>query len=235
MGQSKIAVIEDCSSSLSMYRRIFSSLYEVSYFSSWESVVQCFENGGYEPVLFIGEIGPHIDRSLSFFSRGDYRNFFENRTLVVSACDDADVLREFFRVGVLDYLVKPINSSELLVKLERHLERDRSVFPFLKWDPRFHTVRSGEVTVSLTSKEYQIFSLLNSSGGKALAREAIVKQTWGEITVAAKSLDVHLFNLRRKINLLGLEVVFLRPHFYQLVAALKKPLAVPEREPFSEI
>ena len=49
-----------------------------------------------------------------------------------------------------------------------------------------------------------------------MTRENLIKLTWGGITVAAKSLDVHLFHLRRKIEPLGMEIIFLRPNYYKL-------------------
>ncbi len=116
--------------------------------------------------------------------------------------------------------MKPVNQWELMVKIDRILKRGQSPFPLLKWDPVFHQIRSSELTISLTAKEFQILSHLQRAGGAPMTRESLIKLTWGGITVAAKSLDVHLFHLRRKIEPLGMEITFLRPNSYKLAMAV---------------
>ncbi|MBX9767087.1 MAG: response regulator transcription factor [Bdellovibrionales bacterium] len=222
MGNSQIAVVDDCDTSLGLYQRIFNPIYTTQYFESWSSVVYCLSAGAYQPSLLVAELEPRKGDSFQSLMQSDFQKFFDNRVVIVSSCDDPNVIKATLELGAVDYFVKPVNPWELLVKVDRYLKRNQTTFPFLKWDPVFHQVQSSGVTVTLTSKEFQILSLLNRAAGAPLTREDIIKQTWGGVTVAAKSLDVHLFNLRRKIEPLGIEVIFLRPNYYQLSMSIRE-------------
>jgi DNA-binding response OmpR family regulator len=216
MGHSQVVVVDDCKVSLNIYHNVLDPFYHPHYFFSWEDFVGSAGATAYPPALLIAELGdPGRD---CFFSlmKSDYRRLIENRVLIITACEDPALIRGSLDLGAVDCMVKPFNQWELLVKVDRFLRRNQSSFPLLQWDPVFHQVHVGEITITLTSKEYQILSALNKAGGAPLTRESIMKQTWGDITVATKSLDVHLFNLRRKIEPLGLEVMFLRPNYYKL-------------------
>jgi DNA-binding response OmpR family regulator len=61
-----------------------------------------------------------------------------------------------------------------------------------------------------------MMSLFQASGESEVSRTTILEKIWGNVTVSAKTLDVHLFNLRKKIAEVGLEIVFVQPSSYQL-------------------
>lgn len=76
--------------------------------------------------------------------------------------------------------------------------------------------RSHVGAVVLTAKEFQIFALLDQSERHSISREVLLAKIWRAIKVSPKTLDVHIFNLRRKIAPLGLEIFFRSPNQYQL-------------------
>lgn len=89
--------------------------------------------------------------------------------------------------------------------------------PSLHVDPTMLSIEyQGQVVGPLTAKELQIVSLLNSAPTRALSREDLVKQIWHSVKVSSKTLDVHIFNLRRKIAPLGIEIVFSHPNVFSL-------------------
>ena len=61
----------------------------------------------------------------------------------------------------------------------------------------------GHEIESLTSKQKQLLSLFLSSPGRVVSRDDILEQVWGDTSVHPKTVDVHLYNLRRKLNEFG--------------------------------
>lgn len=68
------------------------------------------------------------------------------------------------------------------------------------------TVRG--VSLRLTSRQTEILHVLAKRMPAPVRRGVIVAQVWGlsESETASKSLDVHFFNLRRKLEPLGLAI-----------------------------
>jgi DNA-binding response OmpR family regulator len=83
-------------------------------------------------------------------------------------------------------------------------------------------VKRGEhAFAQLTAKELQIFSVLHREQGKRLTRQKLQSEVWGDVAVGGKALDVHLFNLRRKIAALGVEILHEEGDGYMLVVNKK--------------
>ncbi|MGZ3699092.1 MAG: GAF domain-containing protein, partial [Bdellovibrionota bacterium] len=84
-------------------------------------------------------------------------------------------------------------------------------------DPISFTVSRGAVrSSSLTSKELQIVAMLHQAPDHRLSRGELVHGIWGKLKVSTNSLDVHLFNVRKKLAPLGMEILFSPPNQYSL-------------------
>jgi DNA-binding response OmpR family regulator len=166
---------------------------------------------------------------------GNFLNFIRNQTakkrvfpafIVISSVDDVDIIRASFDHGALDYLVKPIKKTELLVKIERLLKTDlppeHDSEEKIEIDPIRMIVKKSEgPQIKLTAKELKIFTLIYESEGNRTSRAYLFEKVWGEIPNSEKTLDVHLSNLRQKIIELGLEISFLAPETYAILPILK--------------
>ncbi|MEW6055685.1 MAG: winged helix-turn-helix domain-containing protein [Bdellovibrionota bacterium] len=58
----------------------------------------------------------------------------------------------------------------------------------------------------LTLKEQQLLSLFLNSRDQSVSRTEILAQIWKNAKVDPKTVDVHLYNLRRKIQNGGIEI-----------------------------
>ena len=88
----------------------------------------------------------------------------------------------------------------------------------MELNPVTMTIRHhGSVSEPLTAKEFQIATFLNSVANKDVTRKDILKTVWGSVRVNAKTINVHIFNLRRKLGPLGIKIVFLEPDSYRLI------------------
>lgn len=68
----------------------------------------------------------------------------------------------------------------------------------------------------LTSREYQILSVLDSRFPEATTRDQIVSSVWGVMRVTAKAFDVHLVSLRRKLKAVGIKIQYSAPCQYSI-------------------
>jgi DNA-binding response OmpR family regulator len=52
----------------------------------------------------------------------------------------------------------------------------------------------------------QLYSLIKGSSekGEAISRNELIRELWGDISVSSKSLDVHLYHLRKKLHSLDI-------------------------------
>ena len=140
---------------------------------------------------------------------------------VVSSVDDRDVLRLCFDRGASDYWVKPLKSSEVVVKIER-LVRTTSdqadlgpSFPELTLDLLRQQLRvAGHHTVPLTPSEARLVAGLTGPARGVATPEALRTAVWGKTRVGRKALDTHLTNLRQKLRAVGFDVHLARRGTY---------------------
>jgi two-component system response regulator MprA len=110
-----------------------------------------------------------------------------------------------FGAGGDDYLVKPFDVKELVVRLRALLRRmggDTSVVAAgLRLDPAAHVVSSDDVRVALTPTEFRLLAALAARPGDAVRRRDLREAAWpsGGI-VHDNTLDAHLARLRRKLR-----------------------------------
>ena len=110
------------------------------------------------------------------------------------------------RAGADDYIVKPFEVVELLARIDvvlRRYNKNDSVFKIGDLDINTYAMqvtRNGK-EIALTKKEYNILLLFARNPGRALYRETIYEQVWGEpYTYGSKTVDLHVQRLRRKVG-----------------------------------
>ncbi|MBI4348128.1 MAG: response regulator transcription factor [Elusimicrobia bacterium] len=115
--------------------------------------------------------------------------------------------KDGFDAGADQYLVKPVLPEELLMwakALLRRLALDHGEGDVLRagdceLNAKAHTVRwQGVALPRLTSKEFDLLYFLVKKRPRVMSREEILRQVWDTITVD-KVVDVHLYNLRKKL------------------------------------
>jgi DNA-binding response OmpR family regulator len=119
--------------------------------------------------------------------------------IIVSSDDDIESLRLCFKEGANDYMTKPFKKNELLVKVETILKNKnrfgRSVKPEISID--------GNVIDGLTAKQQKLLKLFLDQSSRVIDRQMILSKVWGDTIVHPKTIDVHLYNLRRKLHPYG--------------------------------
>jgi two-component system copper resistance phosphate regulon response regulator CusR len=127
--------------------------------------------------------------------------------LILSARDAISEKVRHFEAGADDYLTKPFDLSELIVRIKALLRRgpvERSAtlqIADLQVDRVSQLVRRAGERIELTGKEYALLECLMSTPGRVLSREMIINSVWDQSFEGLSTIvDVYVRYLRRKID-----------------------------------
>lgn len=134
---------------------------------------------------------------------------------LMSAYNKSDQIIEGLQSGADDYITKPFNYEELLLRIgNAHAKvsslQDNLMNVGLKTIPEANSVMKDGVTVNLTSREFIIFNHLFKNPTVASTREELINQFDKDMEMTARNVDVHIFSLRKKMNKIsiGIETVW---------------------------
>jgi DNA-binding response OmpR family regulator len=134
--------------------------------------------------------------------------------IFLTARDEIDDRVRGLDGGADDYLCKPFAFAELLARVRALMRRSETPSGlFLSYcdigvDPVLHRARRAGTPLDLTAKELALLSLLLRNPGRVLSREEIYENVWdGDFDTTSNTLEVHLKDLRRKLEALGPRVI----------------------------
>ena len=126
--------------------------------------------------------------------------------LFMTARDDFASKQRGYRIGVDDYMVKPIDLDELLLRIGALLRRARiaasrklEVGSF-SMDADEHLAMLDGEEISLTNREFNILYKLLSYPKKTFTRQQLMDEFWDADTdTAPRAVDVYMTKLRQKL------------------------------------
>lgn len=128
--------------------------------------------------------------------------------LILSANDQTADRIEGLRAGADDYLGKPFDFTELLLRLELLIRRrpQRLAAESLHIEDLSIDLGRREVTragqrIDLTDKEFKLLLVLAENRGQTVTRSMLLEKVWGyHFDPQTNLIDVHLSKLRNKID-----------------------------------
>lgn len=141
--------------------------------------------GRHVPIIFISAKGDIVDKSIGF------------------------------RAGADDYVTKPFDATELLLRISAVIRRHKDVLVAINNQEQDQVLRVGDLEVrfaehdayvrgkeaNLTSKEFDILATLASNPGTVFTRQQIYEIVWGEEAYKAQnSITVFVRKIREKIE-----------------------------------
>lgn len=114
------------------------------------------------------------------------------------------------QAGADDYMGKPIRPAELQARVQALLRRMSPVTPSTdsfqfgpySIDPAAGAITLHGETIELAPKEFELALLLFRNPGRLFSRDVLSTAVWNrEIPATSRTLDTHLSNIRRKLQL----------------------------------
>lgn len=168
---------------------------ESAYYALYENVFD----------LIISDIMmPEVD---GFEFATNVRDINENiPILFMSARDDIMSKQRGFKIGVDDYMVKPIDLQELLLRVGALLRRANIVTSkkiqvgSFMMDADERTAYLNDEEISLTNREFSILYKLLSYPKKTFTRTQLMDEFWdADSETAPRAVDVYMTKLRSKL------------------------------------
>ncbi len=127
--------------------------------------------------------------------------------LMVSARHMPEDKRMGFRVGTDDYMTKPFDAVELLLRVQALLRRAqivsqrRIILGDVVLDYDAQTVRRGDQVQTLPQKEFLLLYKLLSYPGKIFTRIQLMDEIWGaDCETGWETVTVHIGRLRKRFD-----------------------------------
>lgn len=110
------------------------------------------------------------------------------------------------KLGADDYIVKPFESMELLVRIEVVLRRTgkfSDIFEYrnIKVDFAKREVFKNNEKIEMTAQEFELLKVLIQNKNLALSREKLLESAWGyDYYGDTRTVDMHIQRLRKKLS-----------------------------------
>ena len=145
--------------------------------------------------------------------------------LFMSARDDLPAKRRGFQIGIDDYMVKPFELDELLMRVRALLRRAnieqerRLTVGNLVLDADGVTATVAGQEIPLTTREFNIIYKLLSYPKKTFSRAQLMDEFWGlDSGASLRAVDVYVTKLRDKLSMCdGFQIVTVRGLGYKAV------------------
>jgi DNA-binding response OmpR family regulator len=141
-------------------------------------------------------------------------------TLMVTAKSEPDFIIEALEAGADDYLTKPFDPGVLMARVRALLRRQKNLQNDNDRSEKATSVvqQVGEVVINLetydvtvaneplhlTISEFKLLAALIKNRGRVLTRAMLVNEIQGDgISVVGRTIDTHVFGLRRKLGASG--------------------------------
>ena len=145
--------------------------------------------------------------------------------LMITARDGFDDMRRGFLSGSDDYMVKPVNVNEMVLRVQALLRRAQMVserrvaLGGTVLDLGSFSVTAGAERMELPQKEFQLLYKLASFPDKIFTRQQLMDEIWGlDSETESRTVDVHINRLRDRFrDNPDFQIVTIRGVGYKLV------------------
>lgn len=145
--------------------------------------------------------------------------------LMITAKDDFNSKQKSFLIGIDDYMVKPIDVNEMILRVHALLRRSKIVHDkkqvvgstVLEYDSL--TITRNDESIVLAQKEFYLLYKLLSYPNKVFTRNQLMDEIWGVDSPSdLQTIDVHINRLRRRFeNNPDFKIVTVRGLGYKVV------------------
>ncbi|TVQ50501.1 MAG: DNA-binding response regulator [Saprospirales bacterium] len=207
--------------------------YDITLATNGQEGLKTFKNESFD-LCILDVMMPKMD---GFSLAREIRNRDQNIPIVFLTAKNMkeDIVRGF-KLGADDYVSKPFNSEELLVRIQAVLKRSRVDFStqedqneyefgnfHFDFPVRLLTYKPNgkeqHDKIKLSPKESELLKLFCKNKNKVLSRSQALKEIWGEDSYfTARSMDVFITKLRKHLKIDDtIEIVNIHGNGFQLL------------------
>lgn len=212
MAEARILVVEDDPSSRELLRIILRSAgYEVDEAFNAEEAIAMLRRSSFDLVT-LDIMMPAVD---GHECCRRIRTFSQVPIIMITARDQLYDEIAGLESGADDYITKPFKRESVVGRVRAvlrrvALEREGPQRPYLRrYGPVVIDTRSQAVTifgqpVDLPGKEYDLLLTLCDHLGQLMPKEQLARLVWqGDVEAGSKTVEVHIYRLRRKLDQAG--------------------------------
>jgi len=223
----RVAVIEDNQINIDLIRyQLNVEGFEVFIEKTGEKGLKMIKNQ--EPDLILLDVGlPDIDGfELCKNLRSDKMTKDYPIIMLTARAEDSDRI-EALKLGADDYITKPYNAEELILRIKNLLKRSEKYkgngailnLKDMSIDFNKREVKIKKKIIGLTFSEYQIITMLAENLGNIVHKKEINKKIFNiSEDVDSRTVDTHIHSLRKKINSSGCIINTIRSVGFMLEA-----------------
>ncbi|GIP26552.1 DNA-binding response regulator [Paenibacillus sp. J23TS9] len=157
-----------------------------------------------------------LDLMLPGMSGEELMKYIRNHSyvpvIIISAKVEMKDRIDLLKCGADDYITKPFDKEEVLARVEAQLRRYKKfssaeqiakqlIYHDLVLDITSRTATVAGIPMSLTSKEFELLTILMRFPSKVFTREDLYQAVWHEkYAIEDNTINVHMSNLRSKIS-----------------------------------
>lgn len=204
MSKNKIIIVED---EVAIARMIAMNLsvagYETAVFNDGKEAFDSLEEVHDYDLALLDVMLPGMDG----FELLETVRQYDIPVIFLTAKDDISSKIQGLKGGAEDYIVKPFEMLELLVRIEKVLERNNKLsntIKILNIEINFeeHSVKVDGKEVILKPMEFELLAVLAKNKNVAISRENLLRMVWGiDFVGETRTVDVHIGQLRKKLGL----------------------------------
>lgn len=143
----------------------------------------------------------------------------ETGILMLTAKGEPENIVEGLDAGADDYMVKPFDNTVLWARVNALIRRRQKLQPQTSGEPeaqeefklgdislslKTYEVRVAGESVDLTPSEFKLLATMVQNNGRVLTRERLISEVQGEgVSVIGRTVDTHVFGLRKKLGASG--------------------------------
>lgn len=144
---------------------------------------------------------------------------YDTPILMITAKDSLEEKLDAFSLGADDYMVKPINLDEMLVRVKAILRRSNitndqklTIGDIILDYSSLSILKNSEVLITLKPKEFYILYKLLSYPNKIFTRQDLMDEFWGYETESdPRTVDTHVKRIRENTkNITEFEIITIR-------------------------
>jgi DNA-binding response OmpR family regulator len=221
---SKVLIVEDNLETQEIIKETLSGL-ELTICSNCEQVKLQLQSKTYDIVILDITLP---DGNCHDLMIGMKESFKSSSILILTCKDQFEDKEKAFLNGALDYIQKPFKPKELRLKVLSHITKRQDLaleFNLLRVgslicnmeELKLYSNKTNATPKDLTIFEYRIFKHLANTPNSFFTREDLLNKIWGNgSSVTPRTIDVHISNLRKKIQNTDVKILSKQGRGYSL-------------------